>query len=273
MSGKAPFGLCLFGGFAAEGNLVTCENFISCLKCTGVCAKGHRRRSLSRLTSEQDKDGMRVKGSVMATVMAGLMAGVTALALPCMALALEFTPRDILAWQSESFQGQTVYAMDGEALRARCFNSASGLFLERKIDLRVTPVIEWSWRVDAVFDASVDETSKAGDDFPARLYVVRDGGVAVWRTRAINYVWASAMPVGSSWPNPFASQARMVALRSGAPAAPGQWVTERRNIREDFRRFHGRDVETIDAVAIMTDCDNRAATAEAWYGRVRFLAE
>jgi hypothetical protein len=163
--------------------------------------------------------------------------------------------------------------MDGEALRARCFNSASGLFLKRKIDLRVTPVIEWSWRVDAVFDASVDETTKAGDDFPARLYVVREGGVAVWRTRAINYVWASAMPAGSDWPNPFASQARMVALHSGAPAAPGQWITERRNIREDFRRYHGRDVESIDAVAIMTDCDNRGAAAEAWYGPVRFLAE
>ena len=209
----------------------------------------------------------------MATVMAGLMAAVMAPALPSVAAAVEFTPRDILAWQSESFQGQTVYAMDGEALRARCFNSASGLFLKRKIDLRVTPVLEWSWRVDAVFDASVDETSKAGEDFPARLYVVREGGVAIWRTRALNYVWAGAMPVGSNWPNPFASQARMVALRSGAPAAPGQWVTERRNIREDFRRYHGRDVETIDAVAIMTDCDNRAATAEAWYGPVRFLPE
>jgi hypothetical protein len=65
----------------------------------------------------------------------------------------------------------------------------------------------------------------------------------------------------------------MVALRSGAPPAPGEWVTERRNIREDFRRYHGREVERIDAVAIMTDCDNRNATAEAWYGTVRFLAE
>jgi hypothetical protein len=207
------------------------------------------------------------------SAIAGLMAGIMALAMPSFAAALEFTPRDILAWQSESFQGETAYTIEGEALKARCSNSASGLFLKQRIDLRVTPVIEWSWRVDAVFDASVDEKIKAGDDFPARLYVVREGGIAVWRTRAINYVWASAMPPGSSWPNPFASQAHMVALRSGAPPAPGEWVTERRNIREDFRRYHGRDVERIDAVAIMTDCDNRGGTAEAWYGPVRFLPE
>jgi Protein of unknown function (DUF3047) len=101
-----------------------------------------------------------------------LIVGLMALAMPSFAAPLEFTPRDILDWQSESFQGETAYDMDGEALRARCRNSASGLFLKREIDLRVTPVIEWSWRVDAVFDGSIDEKSKAGDDFPARLYVV-----------------------------------------------------------------------------------------------------
>jgi Protein of unknown function (DUF3047) len=205
---------------------------------------------------------------------AGLIAAMLASAMPAGADSLVFTPREILAtWQRESFQGETAYALDGEALRARCFDSASGLFLRQKIDLRATPVIEWSWRVDAVFDGAVDEKTKAGDDFPARVYVVRESTVLVWRTRALNYVWASAMPPGVSWPNPFASQAHMLALRSGAPPAPGRWVTERRNMRDDFRRYHGQDVERIDAIAIMTDCDNRKATAEAWYGPIRFLPE
>lgn len=208
------------------------------------------------------------------TMRAGLTLAMLALAMPAVAEPLAFTPREILAtWQRESFQGETAYALDGEALRARCRDSASGLFLRQTIDLRATPVIEWSWRVDAVFDGAVDETSKAGDDFPARLYVVRENPVLVWRTRALNYVWASAMPAGASWPNPFAAQAEMVALRSGAPATPGQWVSERRNIREDFRRYHGQEVDRIDAVAIMTDCDNRGGTAEAWYGPIRFLPE
>lgn len=208
------------------------------------------------------------------TVRAGLIAAMLALAMPADAEPLVFTPREILAtWQRESFQGETAYAMDGEALRARCRDSASGLFLRQTIDLRRTPILEWSWRVDSVFDGALDETTKAGDDFPARLYVVRESTVLVWRTRAINYVWASAQPLGTDWANPFAAQARMVALRSGPPAAPGQWVTERRNIAADFRRYHGRDIEAIDAVAIMTDCDNRGGTAEAWYGPIRFLAE
>lgn len=204
---------------------------------------------------------------------APVIAALMAFCVPSLALALEYSVQDIAGWERERFKGETTYVIDGEALKAKCDNSASGLFLRKTIDLRATPVIEWSWRVDAVFDPSVNEKSKAGDDFAARIYVVKDGGVAVWRTRAINYVWASAMPVGADWPNPFASQAHMVALRSGPPAAPGQWVTERRNIREDFKRFHGRDIEAIDAVAIMSDCDNRGGSAEAWYGPVRFLAQ
>ncbi|TVQ56160.1 MAG: DUF3047 domain-containing protein [Rhodobacteraceae bacterium] len=185
---------------------------------------------------------------------------------------LVFEPSAIAAWRAHAFKGRTEYRLvdteTGPALHARCDASASGLVLERAIDLRATPILEWSWRVDATLDPSVDETTRAGDDFAARLYVVRDGGLLRWRTRAVNYVWASAQPAGADWPNPFASQAHMVAVRSG----PGDgWATERRDLRADFRRFHGIDLDEIDAVAIMTDCDNRGVTAEAWYGAIRFL--
>jgi hypothetical protein len=89
-----------------------------------------------------------------------------------------------------------------------------------------------------------------------------------WNTMALNYVWASGQPQGAEWPNAYASQARMIAVRSGAGDG---WVTERRDLRADFRRLHGEDVTTIDAVAIMTDCDDRGGSAEAFYGGVRFL--
>ncbi|WP_019624133.1 DUF3047 domain-containing protein [Thioalkalivibrio thiocyanoxidans] len=197
---------------------------------------------------------------------------------PGLALASEprFTPTDILNWEKEVFEGETQYEpveIDGrEALHARCDNSASGLYLKKTIDLERTPILEWSWRVDETF-SGIDETTRAGDDYPARVYVVKDGGLLRWRTRAINYVWASEKPEGADWPNAYASQARMLAVRSGAPDETGQWVTERRNVREDFRQLHDREIDTIDAVAIMTDCDDTERTIEAWYGKIRFLPE
>lgn len=193
------------------------------------------------------------------------------------AVSLAFTPADILGWHPETFQGETRYeAADVDAMaavRASCKASASGLVLERRIDLVKTPVVEWSWGIEAVFEGEADEARKEGDDYPARLYFVRKGGFNPFATRAINYVWASAKPVGTDWPNAYTSKAHIIAVRSGPPQAPMGWVTERRNLRDDFKRYHGLDIDAIDAVAIMTDCDNRAAMASAWYGGVRFLPE
>lgn len=196
-----------------------------------------------------------------------------ALALAAPASAFEAAPVDIAGWRAHSFSGWVAYdvvALDGApALRARCDDAASGLVFEGEIDLTATPILEWRWRVTEVFPPGPAETTKAGDDYAARVYAVRKATLP-WRTRAVNYVWASAAPQGAEWPNAYASQAAMVAVRSGAGEG---WTTERRNLREDFRRLHGEDVTTIDAVAIMTDCDDRGGTAEAWYGGLRLLPE
>lgn len=187
------------------------------------------------------------------------------------ATAQVFEPADIIDWRRHRFAGETAYALveraGRPAIHAVCAASASGLFREGRIDLTATPVIEWRWRVEAVLPPGPGERTRAGDDFPARLYVVREG-LLPWQTRALNYVWASREPVGADWPNPFARQAHMVVVESG----PGDgWRTARRDIRADFQRFHGLATDRIDAVAIMTDCDNTGGRAEAWYGTIRFL--
>lgn len=191
------------------------------------------------------------------------------------ASALQFSPQDMSLWRNESFKGRTLYAPaiagDRPALRAQCDASASGLFLDQKIDLTQTPIIEWSWRVSQALKHSADERTKAGDDYAARIYLVKKDGLFPWRTRAINYVWSSQMPENADWPNAYARQAHMIAVRSASSQALGAWVTERRNVREDFRRYHGVDLLEIDVIAIMTDCDDQGARAEAWYGDIRFL--
>lgn len=187
-----------------------------------------------------------------------------------------FHPADIIAWERHAFTGETRYELtevDGQpAVLALCTDrSASGLFLREAIDLERTPVIEWTWRVKRTFE-NIDEQTRAGDDYPARLYAVDEHRLMPWRTRAINYVWASRMPRGAQWKNAYQARAIMVAMRSGADPDTG-WVTERRNLRDDFREIHGRDLKVLDALAIMTDCDDTGQQAEAWYGEIRLLSE
>ena len=71
------------------------------------------------------------------------------------------------------------------------------MFKKKRIDLHQTPYLNWRWRVDKPLHA-LDEKTKSGDDYGARIYVVIDGGLFFWNTKAINYVWASASPAGNS---------------------------------------------------------------------------
>ena len=184
-----------------------------------------------------------------------------------------FSDGDLSGWQEKIFRGRTAYALvDSEGamvLRARCDATASALYLARRVDLRQTPWLRWRWRVDHVF-ANVDEQSKQGDDFPARVYVVTGGGLLPWNTLAVNYVWASREPQGTDWSNAYTENAHMVALRSGNAQAK-HWQVETRNVRQDFKRFHGKEVKRIDGVAVMTDCDDAGGRTESWYGDIEFL--
>lgn len=186
-----------------------------------------------------------------------------------------FSTGKLDGWKSKVFDGSTQYrlATDNgiQALHARSRDAASGLYREMAVDLERTPLLEWSWKVDNLID-SPDERSKAGDDYPARIYVVFSGGLAFWRTRAINYVWSSTQPAGSEWPNAYTANARMIAVRgTGDPV--GSWVSERRDVRADYRRLFGTEPGEMSAVALMTDTDNTNLEASAWYGDIRFVSE
>jgi Protein of unknown function (DUF3047) len=187
-----------------------------------------------------------------------------------------FSAGSLTGWKTKEFKGQTQYQItkidDVQALKADSNAAASGLFFEQRIDLQKTPVMNWRWRIENRL-GNIDEQSKSGDDFAARVYVVVSGGLVFWNTKAINYVWASTSPKDKMWPNPFAGDhAMMVAVRSSTDKA-GTWYTEKRNIRTDFKQLMGEDISYIDAVAIMTDTDNAKGKATAYYGDIYFTAE
>lgn len=177
-------------------------------------------------------------------------------------------------WNAKAFAGKTDYTLaadDGRrVLLADSRASASGLYREIAIDLKQTPVLNWSWKVNNLLTGN-NERNKSGDDYPARLYVVFSGGLMFWRTRAINYVWSSNQPKGSEWPNAFTSNARMIAVRGGGELQD-QWVQEQRDVLADYRRLFGEEPGEIAAVALMTDTDNTGLSARAWYGDIWFSA-
>jgi hypothetical protein len=204
--------------------------------------------------------------------------GLLLLALPLQAetIALsQFATDGLSGWAEKRFQGQTQYTIvernGDKVLLADSNNSASALYKEIRIDLEKTPYLNWSWLVVKHL-GDINERQKEGDDYPARVYVIISGGVFFWKTRAINYVWSSNQPEGSSWPNAYTANARMIALESGS-AFLGQWRTEKRNIRADLRRQFGEDLRYIDGIAVMSDTDNSHGQALSYYRNLFFSSE
>lgn len=176
------------------------------------------------------------------------------------------------AWSHKSFQGDTRYEAvleDGRrVIRAESRQSASALYREIPVKLADTPCLNWKWRVENVLPVT-DPEQKAGDDYPARVYVVFRHGFFPWQVRALNYVWANQGTDKNYWKNPYADSAIMIPLQAGEENLD-MWITERVNVLADYRRIFGENIETIEGVAIMTDTDDSASRATAYYDTIYF---
>lgn len=184
------------------------------------------------------------------------------------------TPNQIMTWPTRSFDGETHYEIvekDGaRVLMAQSQGQASARYLEREIDLDETPYLHWCWQVDSTYPG-LDETTKAGDDYPARVYVARKTGLLPWQVQSVNYVWSSTQDAGSVWTNAFTDRAELMALQGGTSKV-GKWVAEVRDVRADFANLFGDTVSTINGVALMSDGDNSGSDATAWFSQLGFSA-
>ena len=191
-------------------------------------------------------------------------------------------------WQRVSMAAAYDTTEQGTVLRAHSNTGASGVGTRRRIDLTTHPVMEWQWKVEDIV-----HKGKAGvkgrHDFPARIYVSFDydglsllkrlkltalralGFEAVPR-RALVYAWANRVPRDSVVRSPYVEWLRQLAVRSGSTDV-GTWVTERRNVRADYRRIFGEEPPPVDGIALMTNTEHTGEPVTAYYGDIVFRAD
>ena len=77
-----------------------------------------------------------------------------------------------------------------------------GLGKKIKINLNKTPYLNITWKVEKDL-RGIDERSKKGHDYAARIFVVKKTGATALSNRAMNYVFSSNENVNVSHPSPY----------------------------------------------------------------------
>ena len=177
-------------------------------------------------------------------------------------------------WEVKSFAGETRYSVTTEdnkrCIMAESNAAASALIYKIKYDPKEYPILSWEWKVRNIIKKG-NALKKKGDDYAARVYVIFPS-LLFWKTKAINYIWANRLPEGEAVPNAFTSNAKMIAVQSGVKNA-GKWISEERNVFEDYKKLFGEEPPIAGGLAIMTDTDNTGESATAWYGPVKILSK
>ncbi len=178
-------------------------------------------------------------------------------------------------WQEKVFKDKVLYTVEATAqkgfLSADSDKSCSGLFYKIRFNPREFPMISWKWKVLKFPDKSQPIESSDGwvekDDYPARLYVIFPS-IIFTNTKSIEYVWDETTEEETYMTSPFFKNIKIIVVESGKDNL-NEWVYEERNINDDYIRLFGRRPPNVGAIAIMTDADNTASSAEALYTDIK----
>ena len=190
-------------------------------------------------------------------------------------IIFNFTEEELKTLKVKKVKGETLWSFGsndrGNFIKAEAEGKGSGLGKEVQIDLLRTPFINITWKVEKDLSGVV-ENSKKGHDYAARVFVVKKTGSTALSNRAINYVFSSNNNVDENWPSPYTKKSIDYVL-STTKENLNVWITVKTNVKEDFFKLHGLDLDDISGVAIMTDTDNSKLKAVSYYQDIYFSSK
>jgi hypothetical protein len=102
-------------------------------------------------------------------------------------------------------------------------------------DPKALPIVTWRWRLKAAPVAGTNQPPSSEHDLIAAVFVSLDTDLMVIPV-AMKYVWSATKAKGSTTEGGLFGAAEIVLRSGGQPI--GEWVEERVNVYEDFKRVH-----------------------------------
>lgn len=171
-------------------------------------------------------------------------------------------------WGTPAYDFSVVQESPTKALHLRSRGDSSTISRAVKVNLKDTPILEWQWKA-VTLPKGGDARNKRTDDQALQLYVTWERFPKLVRSRIVGYIWDSTAPAESIIKSQKTGLITYVVVRSG-PTDIGKWLTEARNVYEDYKRIYGEEPDGPDAVSIAIDSDDTDSSAEAYVGAIRF---
>jgi len=173
-------------------------------------------------------------------------------------------------WGSPAYDF-TIVENDGQhVLRLVSKNEGSTVSkdIKGKVNLNETPILEWRWKA-VTLPTNGDSRRKETDDQAAQIYVGWPRFPEAVRSRIIGYVWDTTAPAGTIVKSQKTSTVTYVIVRSGTTDL-GKWLTESRNVAEDFRKIYGEEPDNPGFISVSIDSNDTHSSAESFMGPILF---
>jgi Protein of unknown function (DUF3047) len=144
----------------------------------------------------------------------------------------------------------------------------SSFALEHQTDINVVeyPYITWTWKALSL-PSRGDVREKSKDDQALQLLVAFKDG------RVLSYVWDANAPAGTiedeSLPWPLSITIKVIVINSGESGL-GKWITNTRNVYEDYRNFFRKDPPLVEGIRLQMNTQHTGDSAEGFIGDVAF---
>ncbi len=180
-----------------------------------------------------------------------------------------------LGWELKENTGKADLKVECEKgncyLRLTSENTSWTLFKSVDFDISEYPILTWRWKVTKIPQGG-DVRKKETDDQAGQIYIQFPRFPEQVRSQIIGYVWDSSAPKGTLVDSPSANPppTKIVVLQSGEEGL-GQWISERRNVYEDYKRFFGGQVPPrVKRISLWINTQRNKSSGECYFDDIVF---
>jgi Protein of unknown function (DUF3047) len=173
------------------------------------------------------------------------------------------------SWGSPKYEFEVVSESPTRVLRLVSNGDSSTINKDVKISCKDYPILQWRWKL-VELPKGGDARKKETDDQALQIYVTFPRFPNAVRSRIIGYIWDTTAPAGAIFKSQKTGLVTYVVMRSG-DAEISKWVTETRNVCEDYKKIYGEEPdEKVEVLSIGIDSDDTRSRAEGYVGEILF---